>query len=89
MKVNFNGSIKDRLGGTSFVIRGHELGLVVAGESYFIGPTILTAKLHDTWAEIAYVMRILHAEYLILEGDSATIVLLLSCMTHEMRLPIS
>lgn len=74
MKVNFNGSIRDKHGGVSFVIRGLGLGLVVARKSYLFESMVLMIELHGAWTRIAYAWRILHADHLISEGDSAIVV---------------
>lgn len=45
LKVNFDGSIMGSDGGVAFVIRDPDSRLVVAGDSWLFGPSILDAKL--------------------------------------------
>lgn len=73
-EINFDGSSREMHVGASFVIRGPGLRLVAAGGSYLFELTIPAAKLHGAWARIAYTRRILHADHLIIEDNSAIVV---------------
>lgn len=74
LKVNFDGSIMNRHGGASIVIHDPWLGLVVAGGYYLFELTILAMELRGAWTGVTYTRRILYAEYLIIEDDSAIVV---------------
>lgn len=75
--------VRDRLGGSAFVIQDSDLDILVAGGCYFFEPTVLLAELWGAWVGIVYAQRILHLDRIIIEGDSAIVI---SWIREAMRL---
>ncbi len=76
LKVNFDGNLAadGRGGGAGFVIRDHDARLVALGGQRIFDASVVCAELRAAWEGISYARRILHADQVILEGDSATVI---------------
>lgn len=74
IKINFDGSVMDRWDGASFIIRGSGLGLVITRRRHLVEPTVPMVELRGAWVGIVYAQKILGANHMIIEGNSATIV---------------
>lgn len=74
LKVNFDGSVRNRKGGAGFVIRGPDSRLVAAGGHYLSDPTVPGAELRAAWAGVAYARSVLGADHIVIEGDSTVVV---------------
>lgn len=74
VKVNFDGSVRGRMAGADFVIRDPDGLMMAASGRSLIDTYVPWAKLHVAWAGITYATRILDAQRLYIEGDSATVI---------------
>lgn len=52
VKVNFDCSIRDGIGGVGFVICGSDTKLLAIGGSHIFEPFISRVELHNAWASI-------------------------------------
>lgn len=74
LSISFDGSVRNKRGGASFVIKGSDLGIVTTRESFLFELTISVVELRGAWAGIIYAQRILQVDRLIIEGNSATVI---------------
>lgn len=74
VKINFDGSVWGRLAGAAFIIQGADGAMQVAGGFGLLDSLVPLTELYAAWAGISYATRVLHAQSLIIEGDSLTVV---------------
>ena len=74
IKINFDGSVKGWHGGAGFIVRGSGRGFIAARGGQLCDPTVPWAKLRAAEAAIRYARLILRTKFLIVEGDSVTII---------------
>lgn len=74
LNVNFNGSIMDSVGEASFAIKDSLSRLVATGGRQLFSPSISESELRASWADIVYTRCTLHADQLMIEGNSFIII---------------
>lgn len=75
LKVNFDGNVSDGRGGAGFVLHGLETRFIAAGSVRLMETSILGVdELRTAWEGICFVTLILRADWLLVGGDSATVV---------------
>lgn len=73
LKINFDGSVLDRgeLEGTSFIIRNASDDFVAIDDAWLVGTIVPMMELCTAWKRISYMLRVLKATQIFIEGDSS------------------
>ncbi|XP_008813270.2 uncharacterized protein LOC103723949 [Phoenix dactylifera] len=76
LKVNFDGSVGEggSTRGVGFVIRDHEARLIAVEDQRIFDTSVLGVEIRAAWEGVTYARRVLGADYILLEGDSAMVI---------------